>query len=98
MQARDVLAPGGAVLLVEPLAADRVEDNLTPSGRMFYAVSTLICTPNAVSQVAGSEGTPPLGTQAGETLLRATGEAAGFTRIRRVPVDAPLNLVMELRP
>jgi len=39
-----------------------------------------------------------LGTQAGETLLRATGEAAGFTRIRRVPVDAPLNLVMELRP
>lgn len=98
MQARDVLAPGGAVLLVEPLAGDRVEDNLTPSGRMFYAVSTLICTPNAVSQVAGSEGTSPLGTQAGEALLRATGEAAGFTRIRRVPVDAPLNLVMELRP
>jgi SAM-dependent methyltransferase len=98
MQAKDVLAPSGAALLVEPLAADRVEDNLTPSGRMFYAVSTLICTPNAVSQVAGSHGTSPLGTQAGESLLRATAEAAGFTRIRRVPVDAPLNLVMELRP
>jgi SAM-dependent methyltransferase len=93
-QARDVLAEDGAVLLIEPMAADRVEDNLTPPGRMFYAVSTLICTPNAVSQ----GGSAPLGTQAGEPLLRATATAAGFTNIRRVPVDAPLNLVLELRP
>jgi SAM-dependent methyltransferase len=96
VRAREVLAPGGAVLLVEPLAADRVEDNLTPSGRMFYAVSTLICTPNAVSQLTG--GQEPLGTQAGEALLRETAATAGFTRVRRVPVDAPLNLVLELRP
>jgi hypothetical protein len=40
----------------------------------------------------------PLGTQAGEALLRSTATAAGFTRIRRVAVPAPLNLVMELRP
>jgi SAM-dependent methyltransferase len=92
-QARDVLAEDGAVLLIEPMAADRVEDNLTPPGRMFYAVSTLICTPNAVSQ----GGSAPLGTQAGEPLLRATATAAGFTTIRRVPVDAPMNLVLELR-
>jgi SAM-dependent methyltransferase len=94
VQARAVLAEDGAVLLVEPLAADRVEDNLNPSGRMFYAVSALICTPNAVAQ----GGTAPLGTQAGEELLRATAAAAGFTRVRRVPVDAPMNLVLELRP
>jgi 2-polyprenyl-3-methyl-5-hydroxy-6-metoxy-1,4-benzoquinol methylase len=98
VQARTVLAPDGAVMLVEPLAADRVEDNLTPSGRMFYAVSTLICTPNAVSQTAGTGGPAPLGTQAGEALLRETAAAAGFTHVRRVPVDAPLNLVLELRP
>ena len=98
IQARDVLAPDGAVLLVEPAAADRVEDNLTPSGRMFYAVSTLICTPNAISQTAGSSHTPPLGTQAGEALLRATARTAGFGRVRRVPSDAPLNVVLELRP
>ncbi len=98
LQARDVLADDGAVLLVEPLAGDRVEDNLTPSGRMFYAVSTMICTPNAVSQVAGTGRTPPLGTQAGEALLRTVAKAAGYTRIRRVPVEAPLNLVLELRP
>ena len=96
VQAREALAPEGVVLLVEPLAADRVEDNLTPPGRMFYAVSTLICTPNAVSQFTG--GPAPLGTQAGEALLRETAGAAGFSRVRRVAVEAPLNLVLELRP
>jgi SAM-dependent methyltransferase len=95
--ARAALAPNGAVLLVEPLAADRVEDNLTASGRMFYAVSTLVCTPNALSQrVPG--GVEPLGTLAGEPRLREVAAAAGFTRVRRIPVDAPLNLVLELRP
>lgn len=95
--ARAALAPEGAVLLVEPLAGDRVEDNLNPTGRMFYAVSTLVCTPNAVSQTVPGAGAAPLGTQAGEALLRETAAAAGFTAVRRVPVDAPLNLVLELR-
>jgi SAM-dependent methyltransferase len=97
VQAREALAPGGAVLLVEPAAADRVEDNLTPSGRMFYAVSTLICTPNAVSQTTGAHGATPLGTQAGQPLLEETSTAAGFSHVRRVPVEAPLNMVLELR-
>ncbi len=84
------------VLLVEPLAADQVEDNLNPAGRMFYAVSTLVCTPDALSQQVPG-GPAPLGTLAGEARLREIAAAAGFTRVRRVPVDAPLNLVLELR-
>jgi SAM-dependent methyltransferase len=97
VEAREALAEDGAVLLVEPLAADRVEDNPTASGRMFYAVSTLVCTPNALSQIPAGAGPEPLGTQAGEALLRATASAAGFSRVRRIAVDAPLNLVLELR-
>ena len=94
--AREALAPDGVVLLVEVSAGDRVEDNLNPAGRMFYSISTLVCTPNALSQQA--PGAPePLGTQAGEARLREVALAAGFTRVRRVPVDAPLNLVLELR-
>lgn len=94
--ARQALAPDGVVLLVELKAGDRVEDNLNPAGRIFYSVSTLVCTPNALSQQA--PGAPePLGTQAGETRLRQVAAEAGFTRVRRVPVDAPLNLVLELR-
>ncbi|MEA3218534.1 MAG: hypothetical protein QOJ19_4690, partial [Acidimicrobiia bacterium] len=41
VRARELLAPGGAVLLIEPRGGDRVEDNLNPVGRMFYAVSTM---------------------------------------------------------
>jgi SAM-dependent methyltransferase len=95
--ARLALAADGAVLLVEPLAGDRVEDNFNPSGRMFYAVSTLVCTPNALSQQVPG-GPEPLGTLAGEPRLRDVAAAAGFTRVRRIPVEAPLNLVLELRP
>jgi 2-polyprenyl-3-methyl-5-hydroxy-6-metoxy-1,4-benzoquinol methylase len=91
--ARAALTEGGAVMLVEPLGADRVEDNLNPLGRMWYGASVIACTPNALAQEGHA-----LGTLAGEAALREVAAAAGFGRVRRVPVDAPLNLVLELRP
>jgi SAM-dependent methyltransferase len=96
-RARRALRPDGAVLLVEPLGADDVEDNLNPAGRMFYAISTLACTPNAVSQKTATS-SEPLGAQAGEKRLRALAAEAGFGRVRRLDVPAPMNLVLELRP
>ena len=96
-RARAALAPTGAVLLFEPMSADDVQDNLNPAGRMFYAVSTLACTPNAVSQRTATS-SEPLGAQAGEGRLRALAAEAGFTRCRRSGVDAPMNLILELRP
>jgi SAM-dependent methyltransferase len=96
-RARQALAADGAVLLVEPLGADDVEDNLNPAGRMFYAISTLACTPNAVSQQTATS-SEPLGAQAGEKRLRALAAEAGFGRVRRLHVEAPMNLVLELRP
>jgi len=96
-QARAAVAPTGAVLLFEPLSADNVEDNLNPMGRMFYAVSTLACTPNAVSQTSATS-SEPLGAQAGEKRLRELAAEAGFTRVRRLGVEAPMNLILELRP
>ena len=90
--ARDALAEDGAVMLVEPLGADRVEDNLNPLGRLWYGASVIACTPNALAQEGHA-----LGTLAGEARLREVAAAAGFGRVRRVPADAPLNLVLELR-
>jgi SAM-dependent methyltransferase len=95
-RARQALGPAGAVLLVEPLGADDVEDNLNPAGRMFYAVSALACTPNAVSQQTATS-SEPLGL-AGEKRLRTAAAQAGFGRVRRIDVPAPMNLVLELRP
>lgn len=91
-RAYDALAPGGSVLLVEPFANDHLEDNLTPVGRMFYAASTFVCTPNSLAQDVGLG----LGAQAGESRLRSLFLEAGFKHFRRA-TETPFNLVLEAR-
>jgi ubiquinone/menaquinone biosynthesis C-methylase UbiE len=93
--ARRVLAPGGRVLLLEFAATDDVADNLHPMGRLFYGVSTLICTANAVSQQVN--GTEPLGTLAGPAALSEVARQAGFAEVRLIPTETQMNLVLELR-
>jgi SAM-dependent methyltransferase len=90
--ALEALAPDGTVLLVEPFAGDRLEDNCNPVGRLFYAASTFICTPNSLSQDVGLG----LGAQAGEARLRKVFTDAGFTRFRRA-TQTPFNLILEAR-
>jgi 2-polyprenyl-3-methyl-5-hydroxy-6-metoxy-1,4-benzoquinol methylase len=90
---RGTLKPDGTWMIVEPNAGDRVEDNLNPVGRAFYAFSTLLCTPASLSQDVGLA----LGAQAGEARIRDVVEAGGFTRFRRV-AETPFNLVFEARP
>jgi SAM-dependent methyltransferase len=90
---RQALAQDGTWLIVEPMAGDRIEDNLNPVGRIFYSASTLICTPCSRSQEVGLA----LGAQAGEERLRAVVGEAGFTRFRRA-AETPFNLILEARP
>jgi SAM-dependent methyltransferase len=89
----ETLDDDGTWLIVEPFAGDRVEDNLNPVGRLYYAVSTLVCTPASLSQDVGLA----LGAQAGEARLHDVVTAGGFTRFRRV-AETPLHLVLEARP
>jgi len=86
------LKADGTVMLVEPFAEDSLDGNLTPVGRLFYAASTFICTPNSLSQEVGLG----LGAQAGEARLRAVFEEAGFSRFRRA-TQTPFNLILEAR-
>ena len=90
---RSTLAPDGTWMIVEPRAGDRVEENLNPVGRAYYAFSTLLCTPASLSQEVGLA----LGAQAGEARIRDVAERGGFTRFRRV-AETPFNLVFEARP
>ncbi|WP_406504473.1 methyltransferase domain-containing protein [Streptomyces sp. NBC_00212] len=94
--ARATLAEEGTVLVVEPLAADRFEDDFAnPYARVGYAISTLVCTPSSLAR----PGAAALGAMAGEARLREVLTAAGFTRIRRIAEDsAPVNIVLEARP
>jgi SAM-dependent methyltransferase len=90
---RATLAEDGIWMIVDPYAADRVEDNLNPVGRAYYAFSTMLCVPNSLSQDGGLA----LGAQAGEAHLREVVTAGGFTRFRRAS-ETPFNLVLEARP
>jgi 2-polyprenyl-3-methyl-5-hydroxy-6-metoxy-1,4-benzoquinol methylase len=90
---RSQLASDGTWMVVEPFARDAVEENLNPVGRVFYAASTLICTPASLSQEVGAA----LGAQAGEKRLAEVLTAGGFTRVRRA-AETPFNLVLEARP
>ena len=87
------LKRNGTWMIVEPFANDRLEDNLTPVGRIFYSVSTLVCTPASRSQEVGL----CLGAQAGEARMRHVVTDGGFTRFRRA-TETPFNLIYEARP
>ncbi len=89
---RDALADDGTWMVVEPMAGDRVEDNLNPVGRAFYGFSTLLCTPASLSQEVGLA----LGTQAGPARIREVVAEAGFTRFRSA-AETPFNRVLEVR-
>jgi hypothetical protein len=87
-----VLADDGTVMLVEPFAGDRVEDNLSAVARIYYSASTTICCAHAISE----GGTLVLGAQAGEARLAEVFRKGGFSRFRGV-VQTPFNLICEAR-
>ena len=89
---RQALAADGTWMIVEPMAGDALGDNLNPVGRIYYAASTMFCTPASLSQEVGLG----LGAQAGEARLRDVVTQAGFTRFRRA-TETPLNMVLEAR-
>ncbi len=87
------LRSDGHALIVEPRAGVRIEDNLNPVGRMYYAASAMVSVPNALA----SEGLK-IGSQAGARALEEVlVEEGGFTRLRRV-YETPLSMVLEARP
>lgn len=90
--AAESLAPGGTVMLVEPFANDRVEENVSPVARLYYAASTTLCCAHAISE----GGRLVLGAQAGEARLADIFRKAGFSRFRRA-VETPFNLILEAR-
>ena len=86
------LAPEGTVMLVEPFANDRVEENVSLVARMYYAASAMVCCAHAISE----GGNLILGAQAGEARLAEVFKKAGATHVRRAEATA-FNLVLEIR-
>jgi 2-polyprenyl-3-methyl-5-hydroxy-6-metoxy-1,4-benzoquinol methylase len=89
----EMLNPDGTWMIVEPFAHDQLENNLNPVGRLFYAASTMICTPASRAQEVGL----CLGAQAGEARMCKVVTDAGFKKFRRA-TETPFNLVYEAKP
>jgi hypothetical protein len=85
------LKPDAVVMIVEPFANDKIEDNLNPIGRLFYAASSMSCVPASLA----SNG-PALGAQAGEAKIAEVVKASGFMHFRRA-TQTPVNLVYEAK-
>src|SRR3984885_7007627 len=90
---RQSLKADGTWMIVETMAGDRLEHNLNPVGRLYYAGSTMICVPTSLSQEVGAA----LGAQAGEAKLREAITTGGFRHVRRAP-ETPFNMILEARP
>jgi SAM-dependent methyltransferase len=85
------LKPDGVVMIVEPFANDRIEDNLNDVGRLFYAASSMACVPSSLACNG-----PALGAQAGEAKIAHVVKAGGFRHFRRA-AQTQFNLVYEAK-
>jgi 2-polyprenyl-3-methyl-5-hydroxy-6-metoxy-1,4-benzoquinol methylase len=90
---RETLKPDGSWMIVEPAAGDRLENNLNPVSRMFYAASTMICIPTSLDQPVGAA----LGAQAGYAKLSSAITQGGFGKVRTA-TETPFNMILEARP
>lgn len=90
---RTRMKPDATWMIVEPIAADAVSENVaSPVGRLYYNASTMVCVPTSLAQDVGLA----LGAQAGEKRIAEVLAEAGFTRVRRV-AEGPFNMVLEAR-
>ena len=89
--AKQSLKDNGSCMIVEPMANDKIEDNLNMVGRIDYAASPIICVPNSLADKGIA-----LGAKAGENRIRDLALEGGFTRFRRA-TQTPFNIVYEAK-
>ena len=88
-----LLKPRGTLFIIEPKAADRLEDNINPIGTMFYGFSIFHCMTQSLAK-----GGPGLGTCLGPARTEALVRAAGFQDFEQLDIKSPTNLFYAARP
>lgn len=91
--ALECLEADGTVMLIEPFAHDRVENNLNPVGTLYYSASSMLCCAHSLSEEVGLA----LGAQAGSERLGEVFREAGFRTFRKA-FESPFNLIFEAKP
>ena len=84
---RALLKPDGTLFIVEPRAADRLEDNRNAVSATFYGFSLFHCMTQSLAR-----GGPGLGTCLGPAATEALVRRAGYTRFHRLDIRSLTNL------
>lgn len=90
---RALLKPDGTLFIVEPKAADRLEDNRHAVATMFYGFSLFHCMTQSLAR-----GGPGLGTCMGPGTAHKLLREAGFSRFEILPLKSQVNLFYAARP
>jgi 2-polyprenyl-3-methyl-5-hydroxy-6-metoxy-1,4-benzoquinol methylase len=88
-----LLDPEGTLFIIEPKAADRVEDNRNPVATMFYGFSLFHCMTQSLAR-----GGPGLGTCLGPAGTEKLVREAGFRDFRLLEIKSMTNLFYAARP
>ena len=90
---RALLKPDGTLFIIEPKAADRVEDNRNPVATMFYGFSIFHCMTQSLAR-----GGPGLGTCLGPAGTERLVREAGFTQFKKLDIKSQTNLFYSAKP
>jgi 2-polyprenyl-3-methyl-5-hydroxy-6-metoxy-1,4-benzoquinol methylase len=80
------LKPDGTLFVMEPKAADHLEENINPIAAMYYGFSVFHCMTQSLAH-----GGPGLGTCMGPARTEALMREAGFTRFQVLDIKSQVN-------
>lgn len=92
-QIRARMRPEGALMVMEPKAADRLADNINPLGATYYGFSLFHCMTQSLA-----DGGPGHGTCMGPAKTMALLREAGFGRVSEMEIKSQTNSFFEARP
>src|SRR3954464_8898634 len=88
-----LVEPDGTLFIVEPKAADRLEDNLNPVATGFYGFRLFHCMRQSLAR-----GGPGLGTCMGPGQTEKLAREAGFRQFRMLDIKSMTNLFYAANP
>ena len=91
---RQALKADGIYVCLDVNCSDKLEENSGPLGAMFHGFSVLYCMTTSLS--SGGVGLGTVGFH--EPKVRELCAEAGFSGVRRVPIENPFTSLYEIRP
>ena len=87
-----MLAEGGSLFIIEPMAADKLEENINPIAGMYYGMSLFHCMTQSLAA-----GGPGLGTCMGPAKMEQLLQEAGFRHFEILKIKSPVSLFYQAK-